>query len=142
MPHIFAANGLDHIIWRRAKQIRNDRELVHMVLAWEKRLALKHLCKDAACAPDINLHIVLLPREHNLGRAVVSGRDITGHLRVLNTGETKVADFQIAVFVDENVAGLEIAMDDTGRVNIFQSTLSQVSSGFLPAVLFLCHTRI
>jgi hypothetical protein len=85
-----------------------------MVLSWEKRLALEHLSEDAAGAPDVDLDVVLLPRKHNLRRAVVSRRDIAGHLRILNASEAKIADLQVAILVDENVAGLQISVDDAG----------------------------
>ena len=41
----------------------------------------------------------------------------------LGYGKTEVADLEIAVLVDENVAGLEIAVDDACRVDIFQTAL-------------------
>lgn len=47
--------------------------------------------------------VIFLPREHDLGCAVVSRRNVTRHLRILDTCETKVANLQIAVFIDENV---------------------------------------
>jgi hypothetical protein len=64
-----------------------------------------------------------LPREHDLGRSVVSRRDIAGHLRVLDTCKTKVANLQVAVLVDENVGGFEVTVDNAGGVDIFQATL-------------------
>ena len=89
------------------RELGDDGELVHVVLAGEERLALEHLSEDAARTPDINLDVVLLPCEHDLRRSVVSGRDVTRHLRVLYTGETEVANLEIAVLVDEDVAGLQ-----------------------------------
>jgi hypothetical protein len=84
-----------------------------MILPREQRLALQHLGKDAARAPDVNFDVVLLPCEHDLGRAVVSRGNVAGHLRVLDTCKAEVADLEVAVLVDEDVAGLEIAMDDS-----------------------------
>jgi len=43
----------------------------------------------------------------------------------LNTREAEVADLEIAVFIHEDVAGLEIAVDDACGVNIFETSLSQ-----------------
>ena len=96
-----------------------------MVLSREQRLALQHLCKDTTGTPDINLNIILLPCKHDLWCSVISRGDISGHLRVLNTGQAEVADLEITVLVDENVAGLEIAVDDTCRVDIFQAPLQK-----------------
>ena len=93
------------------------------ILSREKRLALEHLCKDTARTPDVHFHIILLPCEHDLGSSVVSRRDISGHLRILDTRKTKVANLQIAVLVDEDVGGLEVSVHDASGVDVFQATL-------------------
>lgn len=94
-----------------------------MIFAREQWLALKHLGKDAACAPDVHFHIVLLPCEHNLWCSVVSRRDIACHLRVLYTCQAEVADFKVAVFVHEDVGRFEIAVHDTSGVDVFEAAL-------------------
>jgi len=48
-------------------------------------------------------------------------------LRVLDTRKAEVTDLEIAVLIDEDVAWLEIAVDDTCRVDIFQAALLSVS---------------
>ena len=106
-----------------------------MVLSREKRLALEHLGKDAPRAPDVHLDVVLLPREHDFGCSVVSRRDVARHLGVLYTCETEVADLEIAVLVDEDVAGLEIAVHHTSRVDVFQPTLLESAS----ILAHFCH---
>jgi hypothetical protein len=123
ISYVLTADGLDNIIWRSAQQLRDDGELIDVVLSGEQRLAFKHFCKDAPRAPDINLDVILLPGEHNLRCSVVSRRDVSSHLGVLYTGETEVADLEIAVFVDEDVAGLEITVDNTSRVDVFETAL-------------------
>ena len=70
-------------------------------------------------------HIVLLPREHDLRRAIVPRRDVTRHLRVLQPREPEIADLEVAVLVDENVGRLEVAVDDAGRVRVFQAALME-----------------
>ena len=117
--HVLTADGLNNVVRRGAQKLCNNRELVDMILSWKQWLSLQHLRKDAGCTPDIDFHIVFLPCEHDLGSAIIPGRDIACHLGVLNTGKAKVADFQITVLVDEDVARLKIAMNDTGRVDIF-----------------------
>jgi hypothetical protein len=64
------------------------------VFAWEERLSLQHLGEDAAGTPDINCNVVLLPGQHDLWCAVVPRRDITSHLRVLNTRQPEIADLK------------------------------------------------
>lgn len=98
-----------------------------MVLSREQRLSFQHLREDATRTPDIHLHIVLLPGEHNLGSPVVSCRHVAGHLRVLDASQAEITDLQIAVFINEDVAGLQVPVDHTGGMDIFQSTLRTVS---------------
>jgi hypothetical protein len=119
VTYVLAHDSVNDIVRRSTKELGNDGELVDVVLSGEKGLALKHLSEDAAGTPNVNLHIVLLPGEHDLGRAVISRRDVAGHLRILDTGQTEIANLQIAVLVDQNVARLQISMDDTGGMNVF-----------------------
>lgn len=120
---ILARNGVDHIVGRCSQELCDDRELVDVVLAWEQGFSLEHLGKDASGTPDVNFDVVLLPGKHDLGRAVVSGRHIARHLRVLDPRKAEVAYFEIAVLVDQNVAGLQVSVNDTRRVNVLQSSL-------------------
>ena len=94
-----------------------------MVLAWEQRLALQHLCEYTSCTPDVHFHVIFLPCEHDLRRSVVPRRYVTSHLWVLYTGKTEVADLQVAVFVHKDVAGLQVAVDDSCRMDVFQTSL-------------------
>lgn len=94
-----------------------------MVFPGEQWLPFKHLREDAAGAPDIHLHIILLPREHDLWRPVIPCGDVSSHLRVLYTGQAKVANLQVAILVDKDVAGLEIAVDHPSRMNVFETPL-------------------
>lgn len=121
--HVLAADGLNHIIWGRTQQLRNDRKLVDMVLSREEWLSLQHLGEDAARAPNVDLHVILLPGEHDLGGTVISCGNVTSHLGVLDTSETEIADLQVAVLINKDVAGLQVSVDHTGGVDIFQSTL-------------------
>ena len=112
---------MDNVVRRRAQELGDDGELVDVVLSGEQRLALEHLSEDAAGAPDVDLDVVLLPGEHDLGGTVVAGRHVAGHLGVLDAGEAEVADLEVAVLVDEDVAGLEVAVHDAGRVHVLES---------------------
>ena len=115
---------MDDVVWWCPEELSNDGELIDVILPREQGLALQHLREDASCTPDINFDIVLLPCEHDLGRSVVSRGDISGHLGILDTGESEIADLQVAVLIHENVTGLEISVDDSSRVDIFQASLS------------------
>ena len=122
-PYIFTGNGMDDIVGWSAQQLCNNGKLIDMVFSWKKGFAFQHFCKDAACAPYINLDVVLLPGEHNLRSTVVSRRNIASHLRVLDACETEVAYLQIAVLIDQDIRGLQIPMNDSSRMDIFQSSL-------------------
>lgn len=71
--YVLAANRLNDIIWRCSKKLSDDGELVDVVFAREKRLALEHLCKDTSSTPDVHLNVVFLPGKHDFGCPVVSG---------------------------------------------------------------------
>lgn len=119
--HILAADSLYHRFWRRTKQLCDDLELVHVcqrlrtVLAGKQRAALEHLREDAAGAPDIDSDVVLLPGEHDLWRAVVPRGHIARHLGVLNTRKAEVADLEVAVFIDQDVARFLVSVDAQDR---------------------------
>lgn len=128
--HVLAGDGVDDIIRGRAQQLGDDGKLVHVVLSGEQGLALEHLSEDAARTPDINLDIVFLPGEHNLRSSVVSGGNIARHLWVLDSSQTEIANLQIAVLVDENIARLQITMNHAGGMDIFQAPLhAQLAEG-------------
>lgn len=84
--YIRTGNIGNHIIRRTTQQLCNNTELVDMILAREDRSSEQHFGKDAARAPDIDFFIVSLPCEHDLGCAVVSCRDVAGHLGFLYAG--------------------------------------------------------
>ena len=92
-----------------------------MILAGKEGLPLQHFGEDAASAPDVDLDIVFLPGQHDLGGPIVPRRDVAGHLRVLDPSQAEIADLQIAVLVHEDVAGLEVSVHDAGGVHVFQS---------------------
>ena len=74
---------------------------------------------------------VLLEREHDLGGAIPPRRDVFGHEPCLGARELggldvprqpEITRFEIAVSVEEEVRGFEIAIDDVGRVESFEHT--------------------
>lgn len=112
--HIRTGDMVHHIVGRIAQQLRNDAELVDMVLPREHRSTQEHLAEDAPGTPDIDFLVVPPPGEHDLRGAVVPGGDVAGHLVLADAGKTEVADFQVAVLVDQDVARFEVAVDHTG----------------------------
>jgi len=98
-----------------------------VIFAREEWFALQHLGKDTASTPDINLYIILLPCKHDFRCSVVSCRHVASHLWVLNPSQSEVANLEIAVFVDQNIGGLQITVNDASGVNVFQASLNLIS---------------
>lgn len=121
--HVLAPNRLNDFVGWGPQQFGYDGELVDMIFARKQRFALQHLGKYASGAPDVHLDIILLPCEHDLRRTIVSRRNISRHLRVLDSSQTKVANFQIAIFIHQNIAWLQVPVDHSGRMNIFEAAL-------------------
>ena len=90
-------DALNVVVRGSADHVGDQIELVDVVLAREEGLAAQQLGEDAADRPDVDGLGVLLPREHDLRRAVPSRRHVLGHearvvlLWVRNARQPKVA---------------------------------------------------
>ena len=74
---------------------------------------------------------ILFEGEHDLRGAVPARRDVLGHeprflaawvRRARGAREAKVAHLEVAVGVEEEVGGLEVAVDDVGAVHGFDGS--------------------
>ena len=110
---------MNNVVRWRPQQLRNNRKLINMILPRKQGFPLQHLRKNAPRAPNINLDIILLPRQHDLGGAVVPRRYVARHLRILDARQSEVADLEIAVLVHQDVGGLEVAVDHASGVDVF-----------------------
>ena len=77
---------------------------------------------------------IIRKAEHDLGRAVPPRRDVLGHeallLRLVEPArEPEITNLEFAVRVHEQVAGLEIAVQHVGRVDVFQAAERLVDEG-------------
>lgn len=79
---------------------------------------------------------VALEAEHDFRRTVPSRGDVFRHVsRILlrvdgeATSQTKVANLEFAVGIDEQVAGLEVSVQDIGGVDIFETAENLVNKG-------------
>jgi hypothetical protein len=102
-------------------------ELVHGGGAWEQRLPLLHFGQHAPHAPDIDGAAVLPGAEQDLRRAIPPGgdvlrEDVLGVFGSVIDGadESEVAEFGLAVLVDEHVGRLDVAVDESSRVQVVQ----------------------
>ncbi len=70
-----------------------------------------------------------MEREHDLGGAVPARGNIGRHeaavflwARAQRTSHAKVADLEIARAIDEQVAGLDVAVQHVGRMDVLEPT--------------------
>ena len=75
----------------------------------------------SSCVSDLSI-------EHDLGCPVPPGGHVLSEdprvvmAGVTHTSQSKVTDLQVAVGVQEDVGGLEVPMEDIGRVYVFESS--------------------
>lgn len=77
--------------------------------------------QDAPDRPHIDGRRVGIAGEQQLGRPIPARDDVLGHKgRGLGAGpgQAKVANFEVAGGVEEEVGGLEVAVKDVGRVDV------------------------
>lgn len=79
---------------------------------------------------------VALEAQHDLRSAIPSCRNILRHVsRILlgingeATRQAKVTDFQLAIGIDQQVTGLQISVQNIGRMDILQSAKNLVDEG-------------
>jgi hypothetical protein len=101
-----------------------------MILAWKERFAAMHLPKNTAHRPEVHSRRVALRQEHNLGRSIPPGHYIlceNGFLRFVQdvlrvrhiaTRKAEIANLHLAVFRQQNVAWLQIAVRHTSSMQM------------------------
>lgn len=99
--------------------------LVELAVAREEVLAGEEFVEDAAGAPDVHGLVVVRAAEQHLGRAVPE-RDhvvrVRAHGERVLAREPKVREFQDAVCTDEQVRGLQVAVEDAATVAVRESS--------------------
>lgn len=121
-----ALAGVTHILHGgRAKQLGNQLQLLHRILCLEEDATAQQLAKNAAHRPYIHRRRVVASAHQNLRCAIVLGDHLLGHvlglIRLLDAGQSKVTDLEHAIRVDQQIARLDVAMQDAGRVQIFEA---------------------
>jgi len=82
--------------------------------------------------------------QNDLGSSVPPGNDVLGEgsgALFVATSKTEVADLEVAVLVKEKVAGLEITMDNVGRVDV-ETSSEQLVHEVLAVVVCQILTRV
>jgi hypothetical protein len=80
---------------------------------------------------------ILCKTEHNLRRTIPPRSNILGlkasshiiRLITKATRQAKVANLQLAISIDEQISRLEVAVQDIGRMNVFQAAQDLVDEG-------------
>ena len=117
--------GLDEravLLVRGAQHLDYETHLMNVVLPREEGLPAQNLGQDAPHRPDINRARVILAAEQQLRRPVPPRDHVLGHEPPLRRRprQAKVAYFQVAVRVQEQVAGLQIAVQHLRGVNVLE----------------------
>mmetsp|Transcript_7259 Transcript_7259/g.24722 ORF Transcript_7259/g.24722 Transcript_7259/m.24722 type:complete len:287 (-) Transcript_7259:286-1146(-) len=111
---------------RGPEHVDDEPELLEVVAPREERLAAEELGEDAAHAPHVDGLIVRIVLHQELRRPVPPGDHVLGQLVLLRVvvhpaREAKVADFEVAVLIDEQVAGLEVPVQHARRVDALEA---------------------
>ena len=95
-------------------------DLVEVIFAGEDGGASDELRKDAPYGPHVDLLVVVLLAEDDLGRAIPPSHDVFGERvgefsiaisELFNApGQPKIANFQVTVRIDKQIAGLYVPM--------------------------------
>lgn len=102
-----------------ADGLADELDLVELVVAGHVGGAHDELGKDGADGPDVDGAAVVLGAKEQLGRAVPAGDDVGGHVLVRvgeAAGETEIGQLDLAVGGDEQVVGLDVAVEDEALV--------------------------
>ena len=74
--------------------------------------------------------------QHDLGCAIPSGGNIFRHVACVlfwvhreASCQTKITNFQLTVRVDQEIARLQVSMEDIGRVDVFETTQDLINEG-------------
>jgi hypothetical protein len=98
---------------RRAENLHDTCQLLLLVLTREDRVACPKLRENAAETPHINPQTIATA-QNNLRASIKARLDVRVHLLLLPTTRPKIdnADVGFARFAEEDVLGLEVAVDN------------------------------
>lgn len=150
-------NACQGFLVRCAQVVQDLVQLVDVVATLEEGPAAEELGKDAAHGPDVNCRCgvsgdsawvanygmalrtcfgIALEAQHNLRCTVPSGCNVLGHVACVllrvdreTTGQAEVTNLELAVGIDQQVTGFEIAVQDVGRVDVLETTEDLVDEG-------------
>mmetsp|Transcript_51757 Transcript_51757/g.77228 ORF Transcript_51757/g.77228 Transcript_51757/m.77228 type:complete len:264 (+) Transcript_51757:363-1154(+) len=113
------------LLRRVATGPKDEVQLRGLVGATQETRSTKHFCNDTPNAPHINLGVVLMSTEQQLGRTIPQRDDSvceTLHVAVPATSQTPIGNLELASAVHKQVAGLQVAVDHLVSVHIVTTT--------------------
>lgn len=111
---LWVVNELNVSFTHGAENVDYELELIEALSSWKYWLAAKKLSKDAANRPDIYGGSVIVAAEQQLRSPIPPGHDIFSHklaFSVVCASQTKVADLQIAVCINQEVPWFQVSME-------------------------------
>ena len=104
-----------------------------VVTTREERFTGEHFCQDAPDRPNIDGFGVLFESEHDFRSSVPTGSDVFCHETrsfcfglVCRSCQTKIANLEIAIGVEQEIRGFEITMQHLSRMQRFQTPQSLI----------------
>ena len=104
-----------------AQDAEDLEDLIDLGIAWEERLAGRHLGEDAADRPHVDASRVLTTTEKNLRCAVPESDDfvcVSAERDTECAGQTEIGQLEVAFLVDEQVLWFEVTVQDTVGVAV------------------------
>jgi len=130
------ANASEGIFAGRTKIVKNLIQLVHVISSFEDGLSAKEFRENASDGPNINSGRVVCEAQHDLRSSVPPSGDVLRHESLVASGlgwrgsssrrgitasQPEIADLEFAVGIDEQIAGLQVSVEDIGRVNVLET---------------------
>ena len=106
---------------RRPQHAENLENLINLAIAREQRFPRRHLGENAADGPHVDAGAVLAATEQDFGAPVPERDDFVGvgaEGDAEGAGEAEVGEFEVAFFVDEEVLGFQVAVQDAVGVAV------------------------
>ena len=106
-------------------ELEDLENLIYLGVTHEEGTLLDQLSEDTSDGPHVHTKGVLLLAEEDLGGSVPESLDLVGQCLDGNrecSGETKVADLDVALGVDQKILGLQVSVDDPLGMAVVNST--------------------
>ncbi|KAH3660693.1 hypothetical protein OGATHE_005025 [Ogataea polymorpha] len=114
----------DLLSWR-SQNTENLKNLIDFRITCEKRLPVGHLGKDTTNRPHVDSCRVLFSSKKDLRASVPQCNNLVSvctQWHPESSGKAKVGNLQITFFVDEQILGFQVPMQDSMRVAVVEPT--------------------